>query len=200
VIEMPQGERIELRLPLAGDGRYGGFLAVNGERRALPVGSSLDASAGVFYWQPAPGFLGRFDLIFVGSDGTAGAFDVPVRVVVGPAMRANIDTPPANAEVMLPFDVAGWAIDLAADGGSGVDTVHVWAYPLTGEPPVWLGVAVQGDPRPDVAALFGRQFDTAAYRLRVRDLPPGTYDLVVYPHRARTNTFDGAQVVRVVVR
>jgi hypothetical protein len=42
------------------------------------MGSSLDASAGVFYWQPAPAFLGAFDLVFE-APGTAA---VRVRVVV----------------------------------------------------------------------------------------------------------------------
>jgi hypothetical protein len=197
VIEVTQGERIEIRLPPAGDGRYAGFQAVNGEQRALPLGSSLDAGAGIFYWQPAPGFLGSFGLVFVAP---GGATDVPVRVVVGPPMRANIDTPSANEMVTPPFEVAGWAIDLASGDGPGIDTVHIWAYPLSGTSPIWLGVAAYGDPRPDVGALFGRQFGGAAYGLVVSNLPPGGYDLVVYPHRARTDTFDGAQIVRVVVR
>ncbi|MCX6546022.1 MAG: hypothetical protein NTV05_16625 [Acidobacteria bacterium] len=202
VIDVPQDGRIEVRLPPLDGRAYAGAQEVGGNRRLLPVGSSLDASAGVFYWQPAPGFLGKFDLVFGPSSGAAvtSGDAVRVSVVVGPPMRAMIDTPQPETMVTQPFEVAGWAIDLAAEGGSGIDTVHVWAYPLTGESPIWLGVAVQGDPRPDVGALFGRQFDAAGYGLRVRDLPPGTYDLVVYPHRARTNTFDGAQIVRVVVR
>ena len=31
-------------------------------------------------------------------------------------------------------------------------------------------------------------------------LPPGTYDLAVFPHSVVTNTFSAAQVVRVTVR
>ena len=32
--------------------RYEGYLVVGDERRALPIGSTLDASTGRFYWQP----------------------------------------------------------------------------------------------------------------------------------------------------
>jgi hypothetical protein len=168
----------------------------------LPVGSSLDATARIFYWQPAPGFLGKYDLVFgpASREGAARGEAVRVRVVVGPAMRAMIDTPQTETVVAQPFTLAGWAIDLAAREGTGVDTVHVWAYPTTGADPIFLGVATYGDARPDVGATYGEGFAGAAYGLTVDLLPPGSYDIVVYPHRKTTNTFQGAQVVRVTVR
>jgi hypothetical protein len=115
-------------------------------------------------------------------------------------MRAVIDTPQPDTVVAPPFTLAGWALDLAGAEGTGVDTVHVWAYPATGTDPIFLGVAAHGDARPDVGAMYGEAFAGAAYGLTVDLLPPGTYDVVVYPHRAKTNTFEGAQVVRVVVK
>jgi hypothetical protein len=86
------------------------------------MGSSLDGQAGIFYWQPAAGFLGSFDLVFGSNNGAA---DVHVRVVVGPAMRATIDTPYSGQSVQQPFLLAGWAADLAATSGAGIDTVRV---------------------------------------------------------------------------
>ncbi len=160
------------------------------------MGSSLHAKTGIFYWQPAAGFLGKYDLVFE----TASAAAVRVRVIVGPAMRAAIDTPSSGAVVEQTFTLAGWALDLAADRGTGVDTVHVWAYPLTGADPIFLGTAAYGDTRSDVGKMFGETFANAAYGVTVDALSPGTYDVVVYPHRAKTNTFEGAQVVRVVVK
>jgi hypothetical protein len=77
-IDVPQGGRIEVQLPPTASSEYTGHQVVSTERRPLPVGSSLDASAGVFYWQPAPAFLGVFDLVFEGP-GTGAA---RVRVVV----------------------------------------------------------------------------------------------------------------------
>jgi hypothetical protein len=42
-----------------------GYQVVGNQTKALPIGSNLDAERGVFCWQPAPGFLGRFRLVFV---------------------------------------------------------------------------------------------------------------------------------------
>jgi hypothetical protein len=94
VIEVAQGGRIEVQLPRTDEGRYQGAHMIAGERRVLPLGSSLDAAAGIFYWQPAAGFLGTYDLVFgaFGGDGAAlgdaAAHDVAVRVrvVVGPSI------------------------------------------------------------------------------------------------------------------
>jgi hypothetical protein len=56
-VEMQDLGRIELQL-----GATYGNLLVNGERRSLPVGSTL--KRGVFYWQPGPGYSGTYDLSF----------------------------------------------------------------------------------------------------------------------------------------
>jgi hypothetical protein len=195
VISVAMGERIEVQLP-SQKVSYAGYHVVDDQRRSLPVGSSLDAKAGVFYWAPGPGFLGNFDLAFVqGSSERA----VNVRVTVGPPMRTVIDAP-APGYVSQPFAVSGWTIDLAGQEGTGIDTVHVWAHPIGGETPIFLGVAAYGDARPDVGKLYGASFTQSSYTVGVSSLPPGTYDLVVYPHRASTGTFEGAQVVRVTVR
>ncbi|MCP5107555.1 MAG: hypothetical protein GY950_29475 [bacterium] len=42
-----------------------GYLAVNGQLRSLPTGSTLDRETGIFYWQPGPGFMGTFRFVFV---------------------------------------------------------------------------------------------------------------------------------------
>jgi hypothetical protein len=61
-VRIAPGERIELRLPREYARAY---QLVNGERRDLPIGSSWDAASQTFSWQPAPGFLGEFVLVFV---------------------------------------------------------------------------------------------------------------------------------------
>jgi hypothetical protein len=75
-IEMKQGERIELRTPRGYEAAY---QVVGGQKRALPAGSTWDADSGIFYWQPAPGFLGRYRLVF-----SNGRERINVRVVVTP--------------------------------------------------------------------------------------------------------------------
>jgi hypothetical protein len=57
VVQVEEMDRIELNL-----GAVKGCLLLNGERRELPIGSTL--VNGVFYWQPGPGFLGTFELNF----------------------------------------------------------------------------------------------------------------------------------------
>jgi hypothetical protein len=64
IVEVSQGGRVEVQLPVVAADRYRGFQDAMGQRRRLPVGSSLDTKAGIFYWQPAPAFLGSFDLVF----------------------------------------------------------------------------------------------------------------------------------------
>jgi hypothetical protein len=76
-VGVAQGGRIEVKLPRA-DGTYAGFHEVQEHRRLLPLGSSFDRQAGVFYWQPDAAFLGTFDLVFEADGGEA----VRLRVVV----------------------------------------------------------------------------------------------------------------------
>ncbi len=53
-IEIPELERVEIQLSPG---------AVN--ISPLPVGSTLDSQGGIFYWQPGPGFIGQYRLVFV---------------------------------------------------------------------------------------------------------------------------------------
>jgi hypothetical protein len=77
IIEVKQGERIEIRVPRGFDAVY--QLAPGGHRRALPVGSTWDEASGTFYWQPAPGFLGHFRLFF-----SNGLERIGVRIIIIP--------------------------------------------------------------------------------------------------------------------
>ena len=112
-----------------------------------------------------------------------------------------LDSPPAGARP-LPFTVSGWAVDLASATGTGVDSVHVWAYPNpgSGQPPIGLGIATYGVNRPDVGNIFGARFAPSGYSLTVNSLQRGvTYDIVVYSHSTVSNQFDAFRVVRITV-
>ncbi len=71
-IEMEELGRIELNA-----GASKGYLLVNGERRGLPVGSTL--KAGVFYWQAGLGFVGEYQLLFERADGSEVRVGVRIR-------------------------------------------------------------------------------------------------------------------------
>jgi hypothetical protein len=203
-------DRIEPHLSGTEGHQYTGYLRTPGGLRPLPIGSSLDASTGTFTWTPGVGFYGSYDLTFVRwSDGRAVARQ-DVRVTlnakgsnrVGP--QTIVDTPGENTLVGMPFYVGGWAADLNSSVDSGVNTVHVWAYPVdasgTRRDPIFLGPAAYGGARPDVAAVYGARFGDTGYGLIVSTLPPGTYDIAVFAYSTVLNTFTPAKVVRVTVR
>ena len=73
---------------------------------------------GIFYWQPAAGFLGAHDLEFVSGNGDT----VRVRAIVGTSVQVVIDTPQPGP-VRRSFMVAGWVIDEAATDGTRPATI-----------------------------------------------------------------------------
>jgi subtilisin family serine protease len=109
-----------------------------------------------------------------------------------------LDVPSNPAALAGSFIVAGWAIDRAASGGTGVDAVHVWAFPLAGNP-IFVGAARYGISRTDVGAVLGHQFDASGFSLGVAVLPAGTYDVVVFAHSAVAGTFNQARVARITI-
>lgn len=75
---------------------YAAYRVVDGQLRLLPIGSSFDVQRGAFYWQPAPGFLGDYDFMFVKNVNGIDASSVSVRVTVGPSaamLRASMFRP-----------------------------------------------------------------------------------------------------------
>jgi hypothetical protein len=102
-----------------------------------------------------------------------------------------IDVPTDGLVLQQPFYISGWAIDLAATRGTGIDAVHVYAYPYpgSGTAPVFLGTAQLGISRPDVGAVYGSAFTPSGYRLQVRGLRPGDYMLVAYARSTVSGTF-----------
>jgi hypothetical protein len=124
-----------------------------------------------------------------------------VDVIVRDKPVVAIDTPRNGASIAEPFHLAGWAAELTAPSGTGVDVVHVWAYPNpgSGRPPVFVGVAPYGRNRPDVATAFGEPFRLSGYDLLVGSLPPGNWQFAVFAHSIATGTFANLAVVNVTI-
>jgi DNA-binding beta-propeller fold protein YncE len=77
VVDLRAGERMRIRLP---DGFSDAYQIVAGRQRGrLPIGSTWDAASATFYWQPAPGFLGSFVIVF-----SNGPERISVRVQITP--------------------------------------------------------------------------------------------------------------------
>src|ERR1700682_3975299 len=52
-----------------------------------------------------------------------------------PAVLTFVDVPAPYSTVLVPFVVAGWALDPLSSSGSGVDDVQVWAFSVDGVAP-----------------------------------------------------------------
>jgi hypothetical protein len=192
------GEELD-RIELQTNGATAGYLWSGSSLRPLPIGSSLNGAA-TFVWQPGPGFVGAYDLSFVRHEGGR-VMRQDVRIVLHPKASNRVG-PQLVVDVAGPI-VAGWAADLDSSVDTGIDTIHVWAYPVTANghgDPVWVNVAAYGGRRPDVAGVYGDQFLYSGYGVQVNTLPPGTYDIALFPHSSVTHDFFPATVVRVVVR
>jgi len=122
-----------------------------------------------------------------------------VQITVAPDPQMVIDLPGAG-KITLPAMVAGWTLDHAADGGPGIDAVHVWAYPAAGGAPIFTGAADYGVARPDVAAAFGNPaFTNSGYGMILRGLAPGKYTLAVFAHRLGGTSFDVMKTVAIEI-
>jgi streptogramin lyase len=149
----------------------------------------------------APG-LYRIDVF--GRSTVTGGFSIvrSVTVTVSASALMNIDSPVNGAVVMdQPFPLGGWALDRLAPSGTGVDTVHVYAFPNpgSGAPPIFLGEATYGGARPDVGAIFGAQFTNSGFNLPVTGLAPAIYRLDVFARSTVTGTFNNVRSVTITV-
>ena len=111
----------------------------------------------------------------------------------------TIDRPLQGSLMPPDMLLSGWAIDQASTSGTGVDAVHAYAYPTSGAPATFIGVASYGSTRADVAAAYGPQFANSGYSLPVATLPPGEYDLAFYAHSTIANAFSIVRTRRITV-
>ncbi|MGE5342380.1 MAG: Ser-Thr-rich GPI-anchored membrane family protein [Candidatus Omnitrophota bacterium] len=93
---MKETDRLEIDLDENRNGRsllktgatYSGYMLVDDELRHLPIGSYLDSKTGIFTWQPGPGFLGNYNLVFFTNQG--GMVDKKhVRITIENKTRTN---------------------------------------------------------------------------------------------------------------
>jgi hypothetical protein len=112
-----------------------------------------------------------------------------------------VDQPVVNQVVSQNFVVSGWALDLSASSGAGVDAVHVWAHPVGGGGPLFVGMGTLQLDRNDVASAFGNgQMRYSGFVVNgAGTLPPGFYDLLVFARSTVTGSFNNWRVIRIRV-
>ena len=96
--------------------------------------------------------------------------------------------------------VGGWAVDLDTAEGTGVTTLHGWAFPAAGGAPIFLGATAYGGARPNVAAVHGERFRDSGFGLIVQGVLAGDYDLALFAWSTEKIGFVAPTVVRVNVR
>ena len=121
-----------------------------------------------------------------------------VTITAGPQLA--VDTPANNASVPASFAVNGWAIDLTAPSGTGVNAVHVWAYPVLGGSPLFVGAAQLGITRADVANAFGARALSSGFTVPATlPLPKGSWVLHIFARSTATGTFNNVATRLVTV-
>jgi hypothetical protein len=119
--------------------------------------------------------------------------------------RMALEQPASSSTVGYPFEISGFAVDLDARIGTGVDKVHIWAFPDDGGPisfssGTFLGSAVMGIDRQDIADLYGAQFEPSGFALTsYKRLPTGNYIFTAYAHSTVTGTFNNSESASVTV-
>jgi glucose/arabinose dehydrogenase len=91
------------------------------------------------------------------------------------------------------LEVSGWAIDGRATSGSGVDSIHLYAFPNpgSGAAPIFLGAADTFVSRPDVAQFYGQQFQQSGFHIVTNQwFPPGSTLIVAYGRSMVTGVFE----------
>ena len=110
----------------------------------------------------------------------------------------TIDTP-TGGRLTQPSTLVGWALDREAAETTGIDTVHVWATPVGGGTPRFLGAATMGLARPDVARIYGAQFGNAGFSVPIAGLPAGSYRVTAYAHSDYSQAFVSAASIAISV-
>jgi len=64
--------------------RYEAYELVLDQLRPLPIGASFDSRNGVFSWQPGPGFLGEYEIVFLRTEAGRGSSRRTLKITIEP--------------------------------------------------------------------------------------------------------------------
>jgi uncharacterized repeat protein (TIGR03803 family) len=131
-----------------------------------------------------------------GGNATSNAGTLTVSRVPEPYMA--VDTPFHGDTVATTFPISGWALDRGASAGTGVDTLHIWAFPVGSSIGSFVAVPAYGSARSDIGGALGAQFTNSGFSTTAT-LPAGQWDLLVYSHSTVTGAFSQVIAHRITV-
>jgi phosphatidylserine/phosphatidylglycerophosphate/cardiolipin synthase-like enzyme len=172
---------------------------------AAAFGSARFTNSGYSLTPSAALARGLYQIVVFARSRVTGTFNQALAVVVmveTSGATGFLDTPVFNADVPTGFPIAGWALDSRSTSGTGVSTIHVYAYPNPGSglPPIFLGVATYGISRPDVGAIFGARFTASGWSLNASNVPRGQYLIAAFPYDTVAGAFVAPLTTVVTVR
>jgi hypothetical protein len=87
-IEINELERLEIRFPAQ---KCAGYQLVGDHFRPLPIGSTWDTEKGIFCWQPGPGFVGEYRLVFMMKRGSGelGKINFTIKIIPSHHLTKN---------------------------------------------------------------------------------------------------------------
>ena len=197
---MPTGKQATVNLYLDND--------TNASNGKTQIASGIAASNGQYFWNAAGTPAGDYWIYAETNDGMQiwGHYSTGQLRVLGaaastpnPAMALDAPANGAAYPVSSPITVSGWAVDRGAGSGTGVDAVHVWAFPTNGSAATMIGVASYGAARPDIGNLFGGQFSSSGFSIATSSLPAGAYQVVAYAHSSVSNSFSLSRSAAITV-
>jgi hypothetical protein len=89
-IEINQLERLEIHLDRLNSSSYSGCQKVGNKLNPLPIGSTLDAKRGIFYWMPGPASIGNYEFIFIQKTGNNQWKKKHLNVKIGPVFNLEV--------------------------------------------------------------------------------------------------------------
>jgi hypothetical protein len=188
------GDRIELHLGERVDAAY----AVRGERLfPLPMGAAVDLGRGQFVWQTPLAGLGALQLLFASARERTRVAVTIADPTDASEIALHLDAPLPDATVSGALVVAGWTLDPRATSGIGIINLQVTVARAGEGSPIIADTASVGGVRPDVASIFGDQFDRAGFTLTIPSLPAGSYDVRVRPRPRRRGAIAPTSMVRI---
>jgi hypothetical protein len=146
---------------------------------------------------------GTYTMTVMAHSTVTNTFDTKTVNVTVPAQATTsvqmaLESPANNSSKGSTFTVSGWAVDIGAPTGTGVDMVAVYHMPAAGGATTYHGLASYGAARSDIGSLYGSRFTNSGFSKSLT-LPAGSWRVIVYAKSTVTGKWHSRSAVVNVV-